>query len=95
MVARSSGQPLPIQSSVGMGLLMDSVITSRYALSFVRSGGTLYTIPCKANALATRNIALLAINAQASPTATNVIHSRRMMFLFSCFCTAGRCDFVG
>src|ERR1700738_946553 len=77
------------------GLLMDSEITSRYALSFVRSGGTLETIPCRAKMLANMNIDLLFANAQASPTPRRAAHSIRTMFLSNWFCTADRRTFVG
>src|SRR5262245_27278733 len=56
-------------------LFADSLTTSRYGHSFVRTGGTLYATPSTHRSAADAKKYLLIVQATASPAAPTAIHS--------------------
>src|ERR1700730_8385705 len=91
VVGSTIAQPIVNRS----GLFMDSEITSKYGLSLVRKGRTLYTIPCKAKTHAVTNNVALPNHAQPRPRSVKAVHSNNTKLPRSARSTARRRDFVG
>src|SRR5690242_14261561 len=75
MPVTSANQP----RSRRIGLLIDSLSTSRYGHSFVRIGGTLYAMPITQSHIADAKKYLLSDQASAKPAAASASHSMYAM----------------